>query len=163
MSWVHFGLKFTINWKKNGHLSPFSLVTQLCQTLCDPTDCRMPFILFLGFSRQEYWSGLPFPVTVATSICHEVMGPEAMILVFWMLSVKTPFSLSSFTFIKRLFSSSLLSAIRVVPSAYLRLLMFLPAVLIPAYAPMDHVFSELSTMTCLFWVALHLEGKLWPT
>ena len=44
------------------------------------------------------------------SICHEVMGPNAMILVFWMLSFKQTFSLSSFTFIK-LFSSSLLSAI----------------------------------------------------
>ena len=30
-------------------------------------------------------------------ICHEVMGPDAMILVFWMLSVKPAFSLSSFT------------------------------------------------------------------
>ena len=51
-------------------------------------------------------------VTVSPSICHEVMGPDAMILVFWMLSFKPAFSLSSFTFIKRLFSSSLLSAIR---------------------------------------------------
>ena len=41
------------------------------------------FILFMGFSRQEYWSGLPFP------------------------------------------------------------------------SPVDHVLSELSTMTRLFWVALH--------
>ena len=41
------------------------------------------------------------------------------ILVFWMLSFKSTFSLSSFTFIKRLFSSSLLSTIRVVSSAYL--------------------------------------------
>ena len=36
-----------------------------------------------------------------------------MILVFWMLTFKPTFSLSSFTFIKRLFSSSSLSAIRV--------------------------------------------------
>ena len=57
--------------------------------------------------------------TVSSSICHEVMGPDAMILVFWMLSFNPTFSLSSFTFIKRLFSSSLLSAIRVVSSAYL--------------------------------------------
>ena len=34
-------------------------------------------------------------------ICHEVMWPDAMILVFWMLSFKPAFSLSSFTFIKR--------------------------------------------------------------
>ena len=34
--------------------------------------------------------------------CHEVMGTGAMILVFWMLSFKPAFSLSSFTFIKKL-------------------------------------------------------------
>ena len=39
------------------------------------------------------------------------MGWDAMILVFWMLNFKPTFSLSSFTFIKRLFSSSSLSAI----------------------------------------------------
>ena len=40
--------------------------------------------------------------TVSLSICHEVMGPDAIILVFWMLSFKPAFSLSYFTFIKRL-------------------------------------------------------------
>ena len=65
------------------------------------------------------------------------MGPDAMILVFWMLSFKPTFSLSSFTFIKRFFSS-LLSAIRVVSSAYLRLLIFLPAILIPTCASTVH-------------------------
>ena len=43
---------------------------------------------------------------VSPSICREVMGPDAMIFVFRMLSFKPTFSLSSFTFIKRLFSSS---------------------------------------------------------
>ena len=62
------------------------------------------------------------------------MGPDAMILDFWMLSFKPTFSLSSFTFIKRLFGSSSLSAIREASSAYLRLLIFLPAILIPAWA-----------------------------
>ena len=71
---------------------------------------------------------------VSPSICQEVMGPDAMIYIFWMLSLKPTFSLSSFTFIKRLFSSSSLSAIRVVSSAQLRLLIFLPAILIPACA-----------------------------
>ena len=55
--------------------------------------------------------------TVSPSISHEVMGLDAMILFFWMLSFKPTFSLSSFTFIKRLFSSPSLSAIRVVSSA----------------------------------------------
>ena len=47
---------------------------------------------------------------VSPSICHKVMGPDAMILVFWMLSFKPTFSLSPFTFIKKLFSSSSLFA-----------------------------------------------------
>ena len=43
-----------------------------------------------------------FP-TYVPSICPEVMGPDAMIFVFWMLSFKPAFSWSSFTLIKRLF------------------------------------------------------------
>ena len=78
--------------------------------------------------------------TVSPSISHEVMGPDAMILVFWMLSFKPTFSLSSFTFIKRLFSSSSLSVIWVVSSAYLRLLIFLLVILIPAYASSSPAF-----------------------
>ena len=48
---------------------------------------------------------------VSSFICYEVKGTDAMIFVFWMFSFKPTFSLSSFTFIKRLFSSSLLFAI----------------------------------------------------
>ena len=66
--------------------------------------------------------------------------PDAMIFIFWMLSFKPTFSLTSSTFIKRLFSSSSLSAIRVVSSAYLRLLISLPAVLIPACASSSPAF-----------------------
>ena len=34
---------------------------QSCPTLCDPIDGSPPGFPFLGFSRQEHWSGLPFP------------------------------------------------------------------------------------------------------
>ena len=78
--------------------------------------------------------------TVSPPICHEVMWPDAMILVFWMLSFKPTFSLSAFSFIKRFFSSSSLSAIRAVSSAHLRLLIFLPAILIPAFALSNPAF-----------------------
>ena len=40
--------------------------------------------------------------TFSLSVCHEVMGPDAMLLVFGMLHFKTTFSFSSFTLIKRL-------------------------------------------------------------
>ena len=70
------------------------------------------------------------------------MWLDAMFLVFWMLSLKPIFSLSSFTFIKRLFSSSL-SAIMVVSSAYLRLLIFFLEILIPACALSSLAFSTI--------------------
>ena len=63
-----------------------------------------------GAPKNKVWHC--FHCSPSTS--YEVMGPDTMILVFWMLSFKPTFSLPSFTFIKRLFSSSSLSAIRVV-------------------------------------------------
>ena len=85
---------------------------------------------------------------VSPSICHEVMGPGAMILVFWMLSFKPAFSLSYFTFIKRIFSSSSLSAIRVVSSVDLRLLIFLPAIFIQACASSKNYRKKPINVSC---------------
>ena len=82
---------------------------------------------------------------VSPSIYHEVMGLDAMILVLLLLSFKQTFSLSSFTSIKRLFSSSSLSAIRLVSSAYLRLLAFLLEILIPACASSSPAFYLIYT------------------
>ena len=69
---------------------------------------------------QWFWSPPKIKsATISTLypfICHEVMGLDAMMFVFWMLSFKTNFSLSSFTFIKR--RSSSLSAIRVCHRCY---------------------------------------------
>ena len=79
-------------------------------------------------------------------ICHEVMGPDAMVLVFWTISFKPDFSLSYFTFIKSIFSSSLLSAIRVVLSTYLRLLAFLLEVLISSCESSNPVFCMMSSV-----------------
>ena len=95
-------------------------------TIC--SDFGAPKIKFLTVS------------VVSPSICYEVMGLDAMIFVFLILSFNPAFSLSPFTSIKRLFSSSLFSAIKVVSSAYLRLLIFLPAILIPAYASFSLAF-----------------------
>ena len=77
---------------------------------------------------------------VSPSICHELMGLDTMILVFWKLSFKPTFSLSYFTFTNRFFSSSFLSAIRVVSSVYLRLLIFFLEILIPACAASSLAF-----------------------
>ena len=88
---------------------------------------------------------------VSPSICHEVMGPDTMILVFWMLSFKPAFSLSSFTFIKRLFSSSL-SAVKLVSSAYLRLFIFFQAILIT-------VCNSFSWAFCMMYPAYKLSKQ----
>ena len=87
------------------------------------------------------------------------MGPDAMIFIFWILSFQPTFSLSSFTFIKRLFSFSLLSAISLVSPAHLRLLIFLPVILIPACASYSLAF-------CMMYSAIKLQKqgdniKLW--
>jgi len=64
-----------------------------------------PKIKFIIVSKESdttewlIWSDLI--VSIVSSICHEVMGLDAMIFFFWMLSFKPTFSLSSFTFIKK--------------------------------------------------------------
>ena len=69
-------------------------------------------------------------VFVSPFICHEVIEPDTKIFIFWKLSFRPVFSL--YSFIKKLFSSSLHSAIRVVSSEYLRILTFLLAIFIPS-------------------------------
>ena len=68
---------------------------------------------------------------VCPSICHEVMGPDAMILDFWILGFKPVFFNSPLSLSSR---SSLVpvSFLKVMSAAYLRLLLFLLASLIPA-------------------------------
>ena len=89
---------------------------------------------------------------VSPSIYHEVMEPDTVIFIFRMLNFKPAFSFSSFTLIKRLFSSSLLPTIRVVSSAYLRLLIFLLAILILACASSSPAF-------CMMYSAYKLNKQ----
>ena len=96
--------------------------------------------------------GFPGGASGNESICQEVIGPDAMILVLLILSFKPAFSLSSFTFLKRLFSSSSLYAIRVVSSAYVRLLIFLQAILIP-------VCDSSSSAFCMIYSAYKLNKQ----
>ena len=75
-------------------------------------------------------------------------GTRCHILVFWMLSFKPTSSLSSFTFIKSLFSTSLLSAVRVMSSAYLRLSIFL----LPSWFQLVLLPAQ-----CFSWCTLHIS------
>ena len=71
--------------------------------------------------------------TFSPSICHEVMVPDAVILVFFNVKFQASFFTLLFHSQQQALSSSF-SANRVVSSTYLRLLIFLPANLIPACA-----------------------------
>ena len=94
--------------------------------------CSMFVIAFLPRSKHPLYSWLQSLSTViletkkiksvtvsiiSPSVCHEVMGLDAMVS-FWMLTFESALYLFSFTLFKRLSSSSSLSTIRVVLSAY---------------------------------------------
>ena len=93
-----------------------------------PMDCHTPAFPVLHDLLESVTVSIFFPL----SIGQEVMWLDAVILVFWMLSSKPAFLLFSFIFIKRLFSFSYLFAIRVMQSTYVKLLILLLAILIPA-------------------------------
>ena len=76
---------------------------------------------------------------VSPFICHEVMGPDAMILVFWMVSSKTTFSTLLFQFHQEALQFFAFCH-RVVSSAHMSLLIFFLAVLIPACASSSLAF-----------------------
>ena len=94
-------------WQQQEHML-FNMLSRLVITLLPRSKCL--FISWLQSPSAVFWGPPKIkPVTVSIvspSIFHEVMGPNAMVLVFWMLSFKPTFSLSSFTFTKRLFMSS---------------------------------------------------------
>ena len=89
----------------------FSSVAQLCPILCNPMNCSTPGLpvhhskcLLISWLQSSPAVILEPPkimsATVSTlspSIYHEVMEPDAMIFVFWMLSFKPTFSLSSYS------------------------------------------------------------------
>ena len=101
-----------------------------------------PSAVILEPKEKKY----PTVSIVFPSICHEVMGLYVMIFVFWMLNFKLAFSLSSFAFIKRLFSSSPVSAPSMVSSACMRL---------TTCHKMNHIFDLQSTkhshVYCIIW------------
>ena len=126
--------------------------------------------------------------TFSPSICHEVVGPDTIILISWMLRFKLDFPLSFFTLIKKLFSTSLLSSIRVISSAYFQFLVFLPAILILScdsssmafpmmhsayklYRQGDniqpwrtlHNFEPVYCSTFLFWIQVSQDDLVFPT
>ena len=52
---------FTLRVLTHSEVAAAAKLLQSCPTLCHPTDSSPPGSSVLGFSRQEHWSGLPFP------------------------------------------------------------------------------------------------------
>ena len=79
----------------------FNMLSRLVITFLPRRKCLLiswlqsPSVVILEPPKIKYLTVF----IVSPSICHEVIGPDAMILVFWMLSFKPTSSLSSFTFI----------------------------------------------------------------
>ena len=78
--------------------------------------------------------------TISPSICHEVMRPDSMILVSLMPNFKTTFFTLLFHFQQDAVYFLTPSAIRVVSTSYLRLLLFFPSILFPACASSSLAF-----------------------
>ena len=79
----------------------FNMLSSLVITFFPRSKC-LPFNFMAAMTICSDF-GAPQKIksaTVSPSICHGMMGLDAMILVFWMLSFKPTFTLSSFTFLK---------------------------------------------------------------
>ena len=115
---------FLICWHSFPSMKLASFNFMAAVTVCSDFGAQENCHCFHSFPFYLPWSG----------------GTRPHDLHFLMLNFKPAFSLSSFTLIKRIFSCSSLSAITVVSSAYLRFLIFLLAVLIPACTSFSPVF-----------------------
>ena len=106
---------FSITTVWNLHFFGAQLSLRSNSHICTSLLCKSLLISWLQSPSLVIWEPKRRKTVTAStfspSMCHEVMGLDTMILDFFMLGFKPTFSLSSFTLIKRLFSSSSLSAI----------------------------------------------------
>ena len=73
-------------------------VAQSCLTLSDPMDCSLPGSSVHGFSRQEYWSGVPLLSPRADIVLSILL---LFMLVFFMLLLFLHSQFSSISFFSR--------------------------------------------------------------
>ena len=131
---VFFRVQLSHPYMTTGKNIALTIRTFVSKVICLLFNMLSRFVIvFLPRSELLLVSRLHSPSTVILELKKiKSVTVSTFLSVFGMLSFKPDFSLSSFIPIKRLFSSSSLSAIRVVSPAYLKLLIFLPVILIPA-------------------------------
>ena len=132
--WTFVGKVMYLLFNMRSRFDTFLLRSKHLLILCLPS----PSTVILEPTKMKSVAVFAFPHLFAMNWWNQMPWSSS-----WMLSFKPAFSLSSLSFIKRLFSSSLLSAIRVVSSTYLRLLIFLPEILIRAWASSSWAFHML--------------------
>ena len=124
----------------------FNMLSSLITTFLPRSKCLLiswlqsPAAVILDSSPQPPKIKSDTVSTVSPSVCHEVLGPDAMILVFWMLSFKPTFSLSSLTFHQEALYFSFAFCHKGCVICISRLLIFLLAILIPACASSSPAF-----------------------
>ena len=143
----------------------FNILSRFVVTFQSSSDSMAAVTVHSDFGVQEeelcdYFHLFPFYLPCSNGVrCNN--------LSFLIFSFKPALSLSPFTFIKRLFSSSSLPAIRVVLSAYLRLL-FLPAILLIVLGlhngegngtPLQYCCLENPMDGGAWWAAVHGVAK----
>ena len=137
-----FKLGFSITWTENAHIYKLGFEDT------EEREIKLPTLIGSwrrqGNSRKTSTSASLTtlkPLTVFSSVqfSHSVVSDSLRLHELQHAKPPCP-SPTLGAYIKRLFSSSSLSAIRVVSSAYLRLLIFLPAILIPACASSSPAF-----------------------
>ena len=72
-----------------------SEVTQSCPTLSDPMDCSLQAPPSMGFSRQEYWSGVPLPLCLnfGMCVCAQLLSPVRFFVVPWTVAYQASLSM----------------------------------------------------------------------
>ena len=119
---------------------------QSCLTLCDPVDCIPQASLSMGFSRQEYWSGLPFPSPLETLVmskwCQNYLWCHFSHSVFatpWTAACQASLSITNSQPLLKLMSIEL-----VMPSN--QLILCHPLLFPPSNFPSIRVFSSESVL-----------------
>ena len=79
-----------------------SEVSQSCPTLSDPMNCSLPGSSIHGFSRQEYWSGVPLPSPKAL-----YSTPETTIILY-ISYISRKFSLRTYILQKNIYTANII-------------------------------------------------------
>ena len=83
-------IRFLLKFMSGAAAAAAAVSLQSCPTLCDPIDSSPPGLPSLGFSRQEHWSGLPFPSPMHESEKSEVAQSCLTLATPWTAAFQAP-------------------------------------------------------------------------